>query len=231
MTIREIAPKSARTFAQQFDLIVFDWDGTLMDSTAMIASSIQLACGDLGVTPPDDERARHVIGLGLLDALAYAVPDLPPERIPEMAARYRHHYLSRDQELKLFPEVAEMMGELIDRGYYVAVATGKTRVGLDRALARYGFGALFHATRCADETSSKPHPQMLFELIAQLGVEAGRTLMVGDTTHDLQMASNARIAALGVSYGAHAAELLLDHGPLAVVESSTVLRTWLQTHA
>jgi phosphoglycolate phosphatase len=231
MTIREVAPKSARKFAQQFDLIVFDWDGTLMDSTAMIASSIQFACGDLGVTPPDDERARHVIGLGLLDALAYAVPDLPPERIPEMAARYRHHYLSRDQELKLFPEVAEMMGELIDRGYYVAVATGKTRVGLDRALARCGFNALFHATRCADETSSKPHPQMLFELIAQLGVEAGRTLMVGDTTHDLQMASNARIAALGVSYGAHAAKLLLDHGPLAVVESSAVLRTWLQTYA
>ena len=126
---------------RQFDVIVFDWDGTLMDSTATIASSIQRACQDLGLTIPSDHAARYVIGLGLQDALAHAVPDLPRERLPEMVARYRHHYLSRDASLSLFDGTREMLAELKQRGHRVAVATGKNRVGLDRALAEAAVGS------------------------------------------------------------------------------------------
>jgi phosphoglycolate phosphatase len=214
---------------KRFDLIVFDWDGTLMDSTATIASSIQLACRDLGLAPPDDARARHVIGLGLADALAYAAPSLLPEQLPQMIERYRQHYLSRDHALVLFPEVREMIVELKEAGYFVAVATGKNRGGLNRALDQSGLKPFFDATRCADESFSKPHPQMLLDLSDQLGVELNRTLMIGDTTHDLQMAANAGSHALGVSYGAHPLHELMQHASLGVVDSSVALRTWLKT--
>ena len=212
---------------RRFDLIVFDWDGTLMDSTAVIASSIQLSCADLGLPIPSDERARHVIGLGLTDALAYAVPKLPKERFPEMVARYRHHYLTRDSDLPLFDGVAAIVGSLKQAGYFVAVATGKSRVGLDRALEQTGLEPLFDATRCADESRSKPDPQMLWELGDELGVRSSRTLMIGDTTHDLQMANNAGAASLAVSYGAHDERALQGLGALAIVGSPAQLGTWL----
>ncbi len=215
----------------RYDLIVFDWDGTLMDSTAVIASSIQRACADLGLPVPSNHRASHVIGLGLSDALAYAVPELPKARFAEMAERYRHHYLSRDQDLDLFPRVREIVVELKEAGYFVAVATGKSRVGLDRALNVSGLRPLFDATRCADECRSKPDPQMLHELGDELGVRSRRMLMIGDTTHDLMMAANAGAKSLAVSYGAHDERALEGQGALAVVGSTAQLQAWLQAHA
>ena len=223
-------PKPARR-EHRFDLIVFDWDGTVMDSTAVIASSIQRACADIGVPVPSDERASHVIGLGLADALAYAVPDLPRARYPELAERYRHHYLSRDQDLDLFPHIREILVALKEAGYFVAVATGKTRVGLDRALNVSGLRPLFDATRCADECRSKPDPQMLHELGDELGVRSARMLMIGDTTHDLMMAANAGAPSLAVSYGAHTERALEGQGALAIVGSTAQLQAWLTAHA
>lgn len=215
----------------RFDLIVFDWDGTLMDSTATIASSIQRACADLGLAVPSNERASHVIGLGLVDALAYAVPDLPGNLMPQMIERYRYHYLSRDADLVLFPDVREILAGLKDRGHFLAVATGKSRVGLDRALDACGLRPLFDATRCADECRSKPDPQMLWELGDALGVRTDRMLMIGDTTHDLQMAANAGAHALAVSYGAHLYGALDGQGALAVLDSTADLQRWLAEHA
>ena len=156
---------------QRFDLIVFDWDGTLMDSTSAITRSIQLACRDLDLPVPDDARASHVIGLGLRDALEYAVPTLDPADYGKLADRYRFHYLSRDAHLVLFPGVREMLEALRRQNYLLAVATGKSRVGLQRAMEATNLTGVFDNTRCADETFSKPHPAMLLELTRDLGME------------------------------------------------------------
>ncbi|WP_300450385.1 HAD-IA family hydrolase [Accumulibacter sp.] len=217
--------------ARAFDLLVFDWDGTLLDSAAAIVDAIQSACDDLGVPVPSDGQARHVIGLGLRDALQHAVPDLPAERYPQMVERYRHHYLSRDHELLLFGGVAELIGELAGAGFLLAVATGKSRLGLERALRISGLGQHFHASRCADECFSKPHPQMLTELMDELSVAPERTLMIGDTTHDLQMARNAGVACLAVAYGAHPAAALDAFAPLARLRDVAEMAEWLRTYA
>ncbi|OHC70593.1 MAG: HAD family hydrolase [Rhodocyclales bacterium RIFCSPLOWO2_02_FULL_63_24] len=217
--------------AKRFELIVFDWDGTLMDSTRAIVSSIQAAARDLDIEPPSDERASHIIGLGLIDALRHALPDLPSERYPAVAERYRHHYLLRDHELLLFDGAVELIDELTAAGHYLAVATGKTRKGLDRAFEVSGLGPRFHASRCADECHSKPHPQMLEELMNEFGVEPGETLMIGDTTHDLLMARNAGVAALGVAYGAHPRETLEMEVPLFCAANVSELAAWLRQQA
>ncbi|MCM8596799.1 HAD-IA family hydrolase [Accumulibacter sp.] len=217
--------------ARRFDLLVFDWDGTLLDSAGAIVSAISSACADLGLVPPPEERARHVIGLGLKAALQYALPDLGEDRYPELAERYRHHYLAGDQELQLFAGVAELIGELAADGFLLAVATGKSRHGLDRALAASGIGSYFDASRCADECFSKPHPQMLHELLDELSVDADKALMIGDTTHDLQMASNAGVQSLAVSYGAHTAADLGRFRPLACLQHSEELHAWLRRYA
>lgn len=217
--------------ANRFDLLVFDWDGTLMDSAAAIVAAIRAACRDLDIAEPSEERARHVIGLGLGDALRHAVPQLPEARYPQMVERYRHHYLSRDHELNLFAGVETMIAELAEAGYMLAVATGKSRLGLDRALKASGLQAYFHDSRCADECHSKPHPQMLEELMGAFGTPAARTVMIGDTTHDLQMAANANVASLAVTYGAHPAEALAGHAPLAVLRDVAELHAWLKRNA
>lgn len=217
--------------AKRFDLLVFDWDGTLLDSAGAIVAAIQAACRDLDLPEPSDERARHVIGLGLGEALRHAVPELPEQRYPQMVDRYRHHYLSRDQELRLFDGAAELVAGLADAGFALAVATGKSRVGLDRALKASGLGDYFQASRCADECFSKPHPQMLEELMQEFAVAPERTLMIGDTTHDLQMALNAGVASLGVAYGAHPAAALDALAPLARLQKVEDLAAWLRTHA
>lgn len=211
-----------------FQLIVFDWDGTLLDSTGAIAASIQAAARDLGIPEPSDERARHIIGLGLIDALRYAMPGLPEERYAEVADRYRHHYLSRDQELMLFPGVTDLIKELAESGFELAVATGKSRRGLDRALTVSGLGKYFQATRCADECHSKPHPQMLEELMATFETTPDMTLMIGDTTHDLQMAKNAGTQSLGVAYGAHPKEMLVAEAPIYCADNIAQLAAWLR---
>jgi phosphoglycolate phosphatase len=216
---------------RNFDLIVFDWDGTLFDSTALIVRCMQAASRDIGVPEPSDEAAAYVIGLGLQDALAHAVPGLAPERYPELGRRYRHHYFARQHELVLFPGTLEMLGELKARQHWLAVATGKSRRGLDEALASSQLQGLFDATRTADETASKPHPLMLQLLMREFGVDAERTLMIGDTTHDLQLASNAGAASVAVSYGAHDPEAFAAHTPLHVAHSTRELHDWLLDHA
>ncbi|MFZ2853137.1 MAG: HAD-IA family hydrolase [Rhodocyclaceae bacterium] len=217
--------------AKRFELLVFDWDGTVLDSAGAIVAAIKAACRDLDLPEPSDERARHVIGLGLGEALRHAVPELAEHCYPQMVDRYRHHYLSRDHELQLFEGAAPLVAELAEAGFLLAVATGKSRLGLDRALKTSGLGKYFQVSRCADECFSKPHPQMLDELMAEFAVEPSQTLMIGDTTHDLQMAINAGVAGLAVSYGAHPAAALDALVPLARCESVEELAAWLRTNA
>ena len=213
--------------ARRFDLIVFDWDGTIVDSTAMIAVSIQKAAADLGLTVPTLEQASHVIGLGLHDALSRAVPELTAGRIEEFSVRYRHHWFACEHEVVLFDGIREMLVELSERGLPLAVATGKSRRGLARAFDQTGLGALFDASRCADETHPKPHPAMLLELAEELTVEPARIVMIGDTTHDLEMAAAAGAAGVGVTYGAHPRDQLAACGPAALVSDVVELRQWL----
>ncbi|MDH4234550.1 MAG: HAD-IA family hydrolase [Gallionella sp.] len=216
---------------KRYDLIVFDWDGTLMDSTAVIAGSIQAACRDLGLAVPDDETARHVIGLGLDQALHYAVPELTETMRPDLVARYRYHFLSQDEAIPLFKGARETIAELHGAGYWLGVATGKNSNGLNRALDSSGLREFFHATRTADRTLSKPNPAMLFELMDELAVSAERTLMVGDTTHDLLLAQNAKVDAVAMAHGAHPPEELQALNPLALMADFTELRAWLRANA
>ena len=216
---------------KRYDLIVFDWDGTVMDSTAVIAGSIQAACRDLGLNIPDDETARHVIGLGLDQALRYAVPDMPDTMRPDLVDRYRHHFMARDQAIPLFDGARETIAELHDAGYRLGVATGKSRAGLNRAMESSGMKNYFHATRTADRALSKPDPAMLLELMDELEVNAERTLMVGDTTHDVQMAQNAKVDVVAVGYGAHTPQQLRELKPLALVEDFAELRMWFKENA
>jgi len=216
---------------KQFDLIVFDWDGTLMDSTATIVQSIQAAARDLGLPVPDRKSASYVIGLGLQEALEVVMPGLDPKCYPRLVERYRYHYLTKDKGLTLFDGVREMLAELSQQGYFLAVATGKSRVGLNRALDAARLMSVFDATRCADETFSKPHPAMLQELTRELGQDLRRTVMIGDTTHDLQMAVNAGAAGIAVHYGAHGAPELQALNPLFAASSVSELHAWLNENA
>jgi phosphoglycolate phosphatase len=215
----------------KYELVVFDWDGTLLDSAGAIVHAIQASCRDLGLAVPEDARARHVIGLGLVDALRHAAPDLLPENYQAMVDRYRYHYLSGDQNLTLFKGVPDMLQRLQAAGHILAVATGKSRLGLERALDHSGLRPLFQASRCADECHSKPHPQMLLELMAEFGVAAEATVMIGDTSHDLLMASNAGVDSLAVTYGAHPHDHLLEHKPVACLHNVEELDRWLQDFA
>ena len=215
---------------QRFDLIVFDWDGTIVDSTAMIAQCIQSAASDLELEVPTLERASHVIGLGLRDALLHAVPGLAEHRAEEFSARFRHHYLAGEPDIVLFPGVEQMLDELATTGIPLAVATGKARRGLARAFEATGLGHRFAASRCADESRSKPDPAMLLELADQLAVQPNQILMVGDTSHDLQMARAAGASGLGVTYGAHMHAHLSSYAPLALVDSVAELSTWLKAN-
>ena len=216
---------------RRFDLLVFDWDGTLMDSAAAIARSLQSACRDLDFPVPADEQARYVIGLGLDDAMAHILPGVDPAHFPRMRERYRHHFLANDASTVLFAGAAETIEALHGAGFLLAVATGKSRRGLDRSMAATGLRPYFHDSRCADETSPKPSPAMLLELMEALGVPAERTLMIGDTTHDMGMARAAGVARVAAVYGAHARESLLDYDPLACVADFGELRRWLAQNA
>ena len=217
--------------ARRFDLIAFDWDGTLYDSTAVIVRCIQAAVVDVGGCLPSERDAAWVIGLGLAEALAKAAPDVPPEKYPELGARYRHHYLRHQDDLVLFDGVLPMIDALRARGHKLAVATGKSRRGLDLALDTVALRERFDSSRTADETFGKPHPRMLLELMEELEVPPERTLMIGDTIHDLQLATNAGCASVGVSYGAHEPASFADHGPLHVAHSVQDLHDWLIRNA
>ena len=216
---------------RQFDLIAFDWDGTLYDSTAVIARCIQLAVADLGGTVPTREQASFVIGMGLMQALAHAAPDVPPEQYPRLGERYRHHYLAHQNDLSLFEGVLPMLAELKARHHWLAVATGKSRRGLDEVLRTVELHGMFDGSRTADETAGKPSPLMLNELMREFGIDASRTLMIGDTTHDLQMALNAGCASVGVSYGAHEPTGFEELAPRHIVHSVAELHDWLRHNA
>ena len=216
---------------RRFDLIAFDWDGTLFDSTALITRCIQLAVQDVGGTAPSDKDASYVIGMGLMQALAHAAPDVPADKYPLLGARYKHHYSVHQNDINLFAGVLEMLDRLKARQHLLTVATGKSRSGLNEALRDVNLQGIFDGSRTADETAGKPHPLMLQELMMEFGVEADRVLMIGDTTHDLEMAVNAGCASVAVSYGAHEPDSFEALGPLAIAHSVAELDAWLQANA
>jgi phosphoglycolate phosphatase len=216
---------------RQFDLIAFDWDGTLFDSTAIITRSIQAAVRDVGGTVPSDREAAYVIGMALTQALAHAAPDVSPDKYPLLGERYRFHYMAHQNDLSLFDGVLELLADLKGRHHWLAVATGKSRRGLDEVLHTVQLKGVFDGSRTADETAGKPHPRMLHELMREFGVEPERTLMIGDTTHDLQMALNAGCASVGVSYGAHEPGAFHVLQPRHVAHSVRELHDWLLQHA
>ena len=223
---------SAKNFRpRRFDLIAFDWDGTLFDSTAIIVRCIQAAVRDVGGTVPTDKEAAYVIGMGLMQALAHAAPDVPPEKYTELGNRYRFHYIQHQDDLSLFDGVLPLLNDLRERGHLLAVATGKSRRGLDEALHTVQLKGVFDGSRTADQTAGKPHPLMLQELMAEFDVAPERLLMIGDTTHDLQMAVNAGCASVGVSYGAHESDAFHALQPLAVAHSVRELHDWLLNNA
>lgn len=212
---------------RNFDLIAFDWDGTLFDSTGIIVRCIQAAVRDVGGAAPTDRAASYVIGMSLMQALAHAAPDVPHEKYPELGARYQHHYALHANDLSLFEGVLALLEALKARGHLLAVATGKSRRGLNEALHSVELKGVFDGSRTADETAGKPDPRMLHELMGQFDIPAGRVLMVGDTTHDLQMALNAACPSVGVSYGAHEPESLVALRPCHVAHSVPALHAWL----
>lgn len=216
---------------RQFDLICFDWDGTLFDSTAIIVRSIQQAVLDVGGQKPSDEAASYVIGMALMPALAHAAPDVPKEKYPLLGERYRHHYLATQHDISLFDGVLPMLADLKGRHHWLTVATGKSRRGLDDVLASRQLHGIFDGSRTADETAGKPDPRMLHELMREFGADPERTLMIGDTTHDLQMARNAGVASVGVSYGAHEPHDFGALGPRYIAHSVADLDRWLAEHA
>ena len=216
---------------RQFDLIAFDWDGTLFDSTAIITTCIQRAVVDVGGRMPTHEAASYVIGMALMPALAHAAPDVPKDKYPLLGERYRHHYLAHQNDLTLFEGVLPMLAELKARHHWLTVATGKSRAGLNEALHAVALRDVFDGSRTADETAGKPSPLMLQELMREFGVDPERTLMIGDTTHDLQMALNAGCASVGVSYGAHEPEAFHALRPRHVAHSVAELRDWLLNNA
>jgi len=216
--------------ARRFELIVFDWDGTLIDSADAISASICLAAQELGLHVPDPSRARHVIGLALPEALREVVPGISAADVDRLIARYRFHFFARDHLLPLFPGVPTLLETLRGRGHRLAIATGKGTQGLERGLAHTGVGPLFDATRCADRTAPKPDPAMLHELMEECLVDPDRTLMIGDTTHDLAMARAAGVPAVGVTYGAHGRSGLEGVPSLALVDTVEALHTWLARH-
>jgi phosphoglycolate phosphatase len=217
--------------SRQFDLIAFDWDGTLFDSTAIITRSIQRAVRDVGGTVPTDRDASFVIGMGLMQALAHAAPDVPKEKYPELGARYRYHYAMHQNDITLFEGVLALLHDLRQRKHVLAVATGKSRNGLNEALASASLKGAFDGTRTADETAGKPDPLMLHELMVEFDVAPERTLMIGDTTHDLQMARNAGCASVGVSYGAHEPDEFHALQPVFIGHSVREVHQWLLEHA
>jgi len=199
-----------------------------MDSQARIVACLQAAAVDVGVVVPGPTEARDVIGLGLREAVERLFPEVGPTEVALLVERYRHHFLGdHPSPSTLFPGVIETLEELADAGYLLGIATGKGRGGLDKVLSETGLGPLFPASRCADEPFSKPHPQMLEEVMDVLGAGPADTLMIGDTEYDMQMARNAGVPALAVGYGVHAAERLLAEGALACLERIDQLPGWL----
>jgi len=212
---------------KRYSAVVFDWDGTVMDSTHSIVQSIQFACADLALPVPSAQEAAWVIGLSLESALYRCVPTLSAELLPSFLARYRHHFLARDPHITLFDGVADLPVGLRGRQVSLGGATGKNRVGHNRVLPATRLPDHFHVTRCADESISKPDPAMLNEIMAFLGLEPAQVLMVGDTSHDIHMASAAGVDSMAVTYGAHDTPTLVEAQPTIMVSSVSEMQDWL----
>lgn len=212
---------------KRYAAVIFDWDGTVMDSTHSIVAAIQGACADLELPVPPPEEASWVIGLSLESALYRCVPTLTADQLPHFLERYRYHFLARDPEIKLFDGIVDLLETLKKREVFLGVATGKSRIGLDRVLGTMQLHQHFHITRCADESFSKPHPAMLLEIMKALDLAPERVLMVGDTTHDIQMATAAGVDSLAVTYGAHDKQTLLRAEPTVMVSSVREMQKWL----
>ena len=209
-------------------LIVFDWDGTLMDSAAHIVSSLQTAISDLDLEKKTDDELKNIIGLGLREAFFALYPQADDSELTSLTARYREHFFDKKSDTsELFFGARELIQELQEKDYYLAIATGKGRNGLDKVLDETGMGEYFPITRCADESHSKPHPEMLLDIIDYYGIEANEAIMVGDTEYDLLMANNAQANAVGVTYGVHEKQRLLDCKPLTCLDNVSELHNWL----
>ena len=212
-----------------YQLLIFDWDGTLIDSTARIISSFQGGARELGMRIPPDEDVRNIIGLGLKEAIEQVMPELKSREVDALAQAYSRHYLEVDQTpTALFDAVEVGLAQLREQGFRLAVATGKSRRGLDRVMQETELGHLFEITRCADETRSKPHPLMLEEILAHTEVSVDAALMIGDTDYDLNMATNAGMDALAVTYGAHELNRLSQARPTHRVDSFVEFIDWIK---
>ncbi len=216
---------------KQFDLIVWDWDGTLANSTGMITDAIVQAASQVGLPALDPTAASNIIGLGLRESIHALFGDIPAEKAQALARQYTANYYAGESEIPLFAGAKETIVELHRRGYKLAVATGKGRRGLNLALEHCGLGKYFHETRTVDECFSKPHPQMLDELMDICVARPERTLMIGDTSYDLQMAQNAGVPALAVTFGAQSREQLLRYNPIQIFNQFNELSDWLLASA
>lgn len=206
-------------------LYIFDWDGTLVDSVGRIVSSLRLAAADLSLDILGDDQYKEIIGLGLTEAVNHLYPMADSSLQVAMRDAYSKHFVAADTTpCPFFEGVIETLEAIHSDGHQLAVATGKSRKGLDRVLAQLSWQDYFHATRCADETASKPHPLMVRELLHELGVSSDQAVMVGDTDYDLHMASRAGIRSVGVSYGAHGLERLQAASPHAIIDHFSDLR-------
>ncbi|MGQ0443480.1 MAG: HAD family hydrolase [Methylophilaceae bacterium] len=216
---------------KQFDLIVWDWDGTLADSAGMITDAVVQAAQQVGLPALNPKAARNIIGLGLRESIHALFGDIPAEQAQALAKQYTANYYAGEQDIPLFAGAKELITELHRRGYKQAVATGKGRRGLNLALERSGLSHYFHATRTVDECFSKPHPQMLDELMDHLVTTPERTVMIGDTNYDLQMAQNARVPALAVTFGAQTVDKLVMYNPIVILNEFSELSDWLLHNA
>ena len=220
-----------KIFGLRYDLIVFDWDGTIMDSTGLIAECIQLAARDMQLPVPTMAQAKSIIGLGVVESTRRLFPQMKAAAQTQYALNYRKHFVVRDHEAPLYDGIRELLVTLATPERFLAVATGKPRAGLERAFAHTGLKAHFHYSRCADEGFPKPHPDMLLKLMNFTAVPPGRTLMIGDTTHDLLLAQNAGVDALAVAYGAHPRGELERLPALKIIDSVEELSAWMRINA
>lgn len=218
------------SFDKSYELVVFDWDGTLMDSTQHIVGAIQGACSDLGLAVPNREQASWVIGMSLQAALYKLVPELDAENVDKFIARYRFHFNQLQHQISLFEGQQDLLQTLHSKGVKLAVATGKSRLGLDTFIARLGLQDIFQITKTVDEAKGKPDPDMLEQIKLELAVPASTMLMVGDTTHDILMAHAAGVDSLAVCYGAHARALLEQAEPTFMAATVAEMQQSLLKH-
>jgi phosphoglycolate phosphatase len=216
------------TRSEKYKLLVFDWDGTLIDSIEQIVSSLQIASHSVCGETVTEDSARGVIGLGLTEAIEKLHPELDATSVEQVAAAYKQHYLYENPiQAQLFDGVTDMLDELISIGYQLAIATGKSRIGLDRALQEHSMQSYFVTTKCAGENLSKPHPEMLLNILHELDASPEQTLMIGDSEHDLMMANNAQVDSVAVSHGVQEADVLMAHRPLVCLDKITDLSRFL----